>query len=700
MNRLGRESSPYLLQHAHNPVDWYPWGEEALARASAEDKPILVSIGYAACHWCHVMERESFEQPATAALMNAHFINIKIDREERPDLDHIYMDALQAMTGAGGWPLNVFLLPDRRPFYGGTYFPPVKAYGRLSWTETLEQVVTAFRERRTEVEAQARQLTEHLSVSNAFGLQNKPAPGSSLVSKEQLDAIFAALMQQADREAGGFGRPPKFPQTFSIQWLLHFAHFTGNKEALAHACNSLDHLLGGGIYDQLGGGMARYSTDRDWLVPHFEKMLYDNALLVSTLCEAFGLTREPRYEAAIDDILSFVLREWETAAGGFCSAWDADSEGEEGKYYTWTWEEVISLLGEDAALFCAVYDITPAGNWEGVNIPHLSLPPAEVARANGVSPEEMERLLERGKRRLLEARGKRIRPLLDDKQLLNWNALINKAFSQAYAVTGKVVYKETAVRHMAFLLRAFRPGTGGGPGAGHIEGLDPVFFGGLGHAYKEGVLRYPAFLDDYANLIDALLRLQEITSDSSYLILARDWTEYVIRHFSEAESGFFYYTHEDQTDILFRKKEVYDGATPSGNAVMAWNLSYLSVIFDNKEWGVRAEGMLGAMLPVVGRYPSSFGVWADVAIMLYYGLNEIVVVGDLQGSLLLAMVGKYIPNKVLQGAPKGDDGFPLLAGKGEGKEPLIFLCRNYSCDAPVKDPGALMERIQGPGSKE
>jgi uncharacterized protein YyaL (SSP411 family) len=715
VNRLKGESSPYLLQHAHNPVDWYPWGREALDRAMAEDKPILVSIGYAACHWCHVMERESFEQPETAALMNAHFINIKIDREERPDLDHIYMDALQVMTGSGGWPLNVFLTPDRRPFFGGTYFPPVNAYGRPSWRETLEQVTRAFGERRPDVEAQAAQLTEHLSVSNAFGLLDKPippAPGEALVSKTRLEDIFTALMQQADREAGGFGRPPKFPQTFSLQWLLHFAHFTGNKEALDHACNSLDHLLQGGIYDQLGGGMARYSTDRTWLVPHFEKMLYDNALLVSTLCEAYGLTREPRYKVAIDGILSFVLREWETDEGGFCSAWDADSEGEEGKFYTWSWEEVTSLLGEDAAAFCTFYDITPEGNWEGVNIPHRTVSPGtfafgEIARSNGWQPEEMEALLESGKRRLLEARGKRIRPLLDDKQLLNWNALINKAFSQAYAVTGEPVYRETARKHMDFLLKAFQPreeqSTDIQPGAGQPMNIQPgtgqpptnIQPGGLGHTYKEGILRYPAFLDDYANLVEALLRLQEITADPRYLILARDWTEYVIQHFSEAETGFFYYTHEGQKDILFRKKEVYDGATPSGNAVMAWNLSYLSVVFDRKDWGARAGGMLQGMLPVIGRYPSSFGVWADLALTVHYGLSEIVVVGDQYAPLLKEVLGRYIPNKVLQGAGEGIGGFPLLAGKGVEGVTLIYLCRNYACGAPVKDPDALMAQLNG-----
>ena len=716
MNRLSKESSPYLLQHAHNPVDWYPWGDEALQKALAEDKPILVSIGYAACHWCHVMERESFEKEAVAGFMNEHFVNIKIDREERPDLDHIYMDALQAMTGSGGWPLNVFLTPDTRPFFGGTYFPPVNAHGRPSWMDTLGQVTRAYRERKGEVEARATQLTEHLSLSNAFGLQNRPPalmPGAELVSGEQLKNVYANLMQQADREYGGFGRPPKFPQTFSIQWLLHYAHFTGEKEALAHACGSLDHLLAGGIYDQLGGGMARYSTDRAWLVPHFEKMLYDNALLVSVLCEAYGLTREKRYGDAIREILGFVQREWETAEGGFYSAWDADSEGEEGKYYTWSREEVDELLGDDAALFCSVYDISSEGNWEGFNILHLPAPLHLVAEKSGLTREQLSSILQKSKERLLEARSKRIPPLLDDKQLLNWNALINKAFSQAYAVTGEPSYQETAVRHMQFLLRAFRPGAPGSnplsvssasadpahavPSFADPSPLDPAFAGqvGLGHAYKEGRLRYPAFLDDYAYLVQALLWLQEITGDKDYLLQAQAWVEYVIANFSEAETGFFYYTHENQKDILFRKKEVYDGAIPSGNAVMAWNLWYLSIALDRGEWRARAEAMLQAIMPVLGRHPSSFGVWADLALQAHYGWNEIAIVGDTYLILLPEVLREYIPNRVLQAAGVGDDHFPLLQGKGAGGETLIYLCRDYACGPPVADPEALVQQIRG-----
>ena len=359
-NRLINETSPYLLQHAHNPVDWYPWGPEALEKAKAENKPILVSIGYAACHWCHVMERESFENEATAEIMNTHFVNIKIDREERPDLDHIYMDAVQAMTGSGGWPLNVFLTPDTKPFYGGTYFPPEKAFNRASWTETLYGVIQAFRERRHEIDAQADNLTEHLLKANSFGIQ-PPEEAETLFQPEKLQDCFAQYMKTADRQWGGFGKAPKFPQTFSIQFLLRHHHFTGEPVALEQALLSLDKMIDGGIYDQAGGGFARYSTDAEWLAPHFEKMLYDNALLISVLSEAYQLTGKTRYREVIEETLTFIEREMSHPEGGFYSALDADSEGVEGKFYTWSIEEIQALLGEDAEAFCAYYDITKAG---------------------------------------------------------------------------------------------------------------------------------------------------------------------------------------------------------------------------------------------------------------------------------------------------------------------------------------------------
>ncbi|MBC7850313.1 MAG: thioredoxin domain-containing protein, partial [Chitinophagaceae bacterium] len=542
-NRLAKETSPYLLQHAHNPVDWYPWGEEALAKAKSEQKPILVSIGYAACHWCHVMEKESFEDVATAELMNELFVNIKIDREERPDLDHIYMDAVQAMSGSGGWPLNVFLTPETKPFFGGTYFPPVRAFNRSSWKEVLSGVAEAYRERRTEVEEQADQLTNHLIQANGFGLQ---AGGIVSFSVDAAKETYQNLMKNADKVNGGFGKAPKFPQTFSIRFLLHHFYYTDNQDALTQACLSLDKMIYGGIYDQIGGGFARYSTDDEWLAPHFEKMLYDNALILDALCEAYQATGNELYKKIIRQTAAFMEREWLSPEGGFYSALDADSEGEEGKFYVWSKEEVKQVLGEDADLFCEFFDISERGNWEHKNILRINVPIQPFALLKGRKVEEVNAILERGAVLLMNQRSTRVRPQLDDKILLSWNALAVGSYCRMFAALGDEVFLERAVKTMEFLLNQFR--------AGHM----------FCHTYKNGEARQPAFLDDYAYLIQSLILLQEVSSDAGYLQTARELTELVIREFGEEETGFFFYTHANQQDVILRKKEIYDGAVPSG----------------------------------------------------------------------------------------------------------------------------------------
>ncbi|MES1216561.1 MAG: thioredoxin domain-containing protein, partial [Bacteroidota bacterium] len=435
-NRLAKETSPYLLQHAHNPVDWYPWSDEALQKAKTENKPILISIGYSACHWCHVMEKESFENEETAKLMNDHFINIKIDREERPDLDHIYMDAVQAMTGSGGWPLNVFLTPDLKPFYGGTYFPPVRAYNRSSWKETLLGISQAFQERRHEIDAQAENMKDHLVKSNGFGLQVVSENAKNeLFSKETPGEIFRNIMKTADKEWGGFGRAPKFPQTFIIKFLLRYHLVTKNEEALKQALLSIDKMIDGGIYDQLAGGFARYSTDTEWLVPHFEKMLYDNALIVEVLSEAYQLTKKERYKEVIEQTLGFIERDMLAAGGGFYAAFDADSEGEEGKFYVWDYDEVNKLLGNDAAIFCNYYNITRHGNWEDKNILNVKETIETFAEKNSITADTLKILFKKNAAVLLKERNKRIWPGLDDKIILGWNALMNTAYSKAFAST-------------------------------------------------------------------------------------------------------------------------------------------------------------------------------------------------------------------------------------------------------------------------
>jgi uncharacterized protein YyaL (SSP411 family) len=674
-NALIHETSPYLLQHAHNPVHWYPWGEEALQKAVAEDKPILVSIGYAACHWCHVMERESFENEETAALMNQYFINIKIDREERPDLDHIYMDAVQAMTGSGGWPLNVFLTPGRKPFYGGTYFPPKRAYNRASWTEILTGIHQAFREKRTEIDAQAEQLTAHLVSSNAFG-QTAVQEDQVLFHPESLSTMTDALLAQADTEWGGFGKAPKFPQTFSIQFLLRQYHFAGNQKALHQALLSLDKMIAGGIYDQLGGGFARYSTDNEWLAPHFEKMLYDNALLVGVLSEAYQITGNQNYARVIRETLAFIEREMTSAEGGFFSALDADSEGVEGKFYTWSRQEVESLLGESAAIFCDYYDITDNGNWEHTNIFRIKQPADAFARQRGIAEAELEEKLAACRHVLMQHRETRIRPLLDDKILLGWNAMMTTAYAKAYAALGDESCKEAALRNARFLEAAM---------AGEEEWL---------HTYKAKQAKIPAFLDDYAMLIQAWIHLQEITGDADWLMKARKLTEWLIPAFEEPETAFFYYTQAGQTDVIVRKKEVYDGAVPSGNAVMALNLLYLSIVFDQPEWKARSTRMIHALGKTIIRYPGSFGVWAMGCQLETYGMMEIAIVGQHSASYLRPVLRAYLPNKILQVQETKPLDFPLLAGKtAQPGKTAFYLCRNYQCAAPFDTVEALLANV-------
>lgn len=663
-NHLIHETSPYLLQHAHNPVNWYPWGEEALQKAVAEDKPILVSIGYAACHWCHVMERESFEDESTAELMNAHFINIKIDREERPDLDHIYMDAVQAMSGSGGWPLNVFLTPAAKPFFGGTYFPPVRAYNRASWKEVLEGIHKSYTEKKHEVEAQAENLTAHLLSANAFGIQQPT--GDALFSEEKLQTIADNILVNADKEWGGFGMAPKFPQSFSIQYLLRHYHFTKHEPSLKQALLSLDKMIDGGIYDQLGGGFARYSTDNEWLAPHFEKMLYDNALLVGVLSEAFQLTKNKKYADAIRHTLAFIEREMLSDEHGFYSALDADSEGVEGKFYTWSDKEIKELLKEDAALFSAFYDVSEKGNWEHTNILRVLKPLPLFAAEHSFTEAAFAEKISGWQKVLMQYRDTRIRPQLDDKILLGWNALMNTAYAKAYAALGDKHFKETAIRNMEFLEE-------------RMANKD----GSWHHTYK-GQSRIPAFLDDYAYLIQSYIHLQEITGHGDYLLKAKTLTEWVIQNFEEADTGFFFYTNRYQNDVIVRKKEVYDGAVPSGNAVMAHNLLYLSIVFDKPEWAERTSGLLSALNNAVTKYPGSFGVWAMAQQNLTIGMLEVAITGKLAAEHLAPVLEKFIPNKIVQAEETKSALFPLLAGKmgGEAGRTTFYLCKNYACKAP------------------
>jgi len=673
-NRLSRETSPYLLQHAHNPVDWYPWSEEALKKAKEEDKPILVSIGYAACHWCHVMEKESFEDPATAELMNRHFVNIKIDREERPDLDQVYMDAVQAIAGQGGWPLNVFLTPDLKPFYGGTYFPPVQAYNRASWKDVLSAIADSFAKKRHEIESQADNLTEHMQQANNFGLAS---PGDSTVSVPDIEQMAQNVLKSADKVDGGFGRAPKFPQSFTIRFLLHHYYHTQNKAALDQACLSLDKMAMGGIYDQLRGGFARYSTDSEWLAPHFEKMLYDNALLLTTYAEAFQVTGSLLYRRVIEETIGFIEAELLSPEGGFYAALDADSEGVEGKFYVWQKDEVEQVLGEQAERFCQVYDVSEQGNWEHSTILRLKKPVALYAGEMGMTEHELNEDLNIARGKLLQARAGRIRPQLDDKILLGWNALMNNALSKVYGALGDARFLDLAVQNMRFLLRAFDDGQNG-----------------LAHTYKNGSARYPAFLDDYAFLIEALIQLQEVTGDPEYLDRAAELAKTVVDRFSEEGTGFFFFTPEGQQDMIVRKKEIYDGAIPSGNSTMCWNLYYLGLVTGNIEWVNRSARMMSSLAEVVKKYPGSFGVWATNMQAFTFGVSEIAVVGEHFHLVTKEIIRNFIPDRILQAAPSAVSRYPLLANKPESNNPLIYLCKNYTCQNPVREVNQLLMQLK------
>ena len=672
-NSLINETSPYLLQHAHNPVNWFAWSDEALIKAKVENKVILISIGYSACHWCHVMERESFENEAVAEIMNAHFINIKIDREERPDLDHIYMDAVQAISGSGGWPLNVFLTPDAKPFFGGTYYPPVKAFNRSSWTDLLLGINQAWIEKRNEIESQADNLLHHLQNANNLtkpDILNVLNKENKIVSKQQAHLMFEAIMKTADTTWGGFGKSPKFPQTFTIQYLLQYHYFTKNIEALQQALLSIDKMLEGGIYDHIGGGLARYSTDVEWLAPHFEKMLYDNALLINILCDAFQITGNSKYEDAIRKTILFITTELLNESGGFYAALDADSEGEEGKYYVWSKLDVDEILGDDSPLFCDYFDVSEAGNWEEKNILRILKPFDISVKEKNTDQDKFVNFLQTCLHKLQVKRNGRVKPSLDDKIILSWNALMIKAIAKAAMVLQDESYTKLAEENFAFLKKNFS------------KTSDKVE---LLHTFKNGKANYPGFLDDYAYLISACIQLYKLTFKEDYLNEANKYCNYVIQHFSDNESIFFFFTHFEQKNIILRKKEIYDGATPSGNSIMAENLLELSLIFDRTDWRSRAEKMLEIIIPSAVKYPGSFGIWSSIILQQIIGIQEVAIVGSNHFLLSKKLLLNYLPNLVIMSSSKENDEFPLLRSKINDMLTQVYVCKNYTCTAPFTE---------------
>ncbi|MFN4260433.1 MAG: thioredoxin domain-containing protein [Gemmataceae bacterium] len=675
-NRLIHESSPYLRQHAHNPVDWFPWGSEALQQARRLDRPIFLSIGYAACHWCHVMEHESFEHPDIARVLNAHFINIKVDREERPDLDHIYMTAVQLLTGQGGWPMSVFLTPDLKPFYGGTYFPPDDRYGRPGFLRLITFLAEAWRERRAELLDHSQKLTAHLCDVSHF----QPQPND--LEPRLLRQTVTMLRRAYDSVHGGFGTAPKFPHPIELRLLLRVGKRFGDEAALAMTRHTLDRMAQGGIYDHLGGGFHRYSTDSRWLVPHFEKMLYDNALLSIAYLEAYQVTEEPFYRQVVEETLAYVLREMTSPDGAFYSTQDADSEGVEGKFYVWSETEIHDVLGKElASLFCDVYDVTAEGNWEGHNILNRSKTDEQHARLLHLDVAELRQRLAEARRRLLEVRGRRVWPGLDDKILTSWNALLIAALAQAGPVLEQPRYTEAASRAAAFVLERMRTADGR---------LLRVCGAG-------GAAKLNAYLEDYAYFIDSLVSLYEATFVPRWLQAALDLAEIMVDQFWDADEGGFFYTPREHEQLILRVKDMHDSSIPSSNGMAVMGLLRLAKLTGRLDLLEKAEATLRGCAGLMASSPLAAGQML-MALDFHLGpVREFAVVGDADAeetreALRLIRAG-FQPHKVLAlksgDHADADELLPLLAGKTSAGPVTTYICQNFTCQEPVVGVAAL-----------
>lgn len=693
-NHLANETSPYLLQHVHNPVDWYPWGEEALRRARTEAKPIFLSIGYSACHWCHVMERESFEDPDAARILNAGFVCIKVDREERPDLDEIYITAVQLMTGSGGWPLTVFLTPGLKPFFGGTYFPPQDGFGRPGLKKLAARIASAWSQNQEDIERSADEV--------AGMIRRSVASGSSLP-----DSLDAALLPHAaerlrtayDSRWGGFGSAPKFPPSGAIGVLLRRYARTGDSTLLDMATHTLDRMAYGGMYDQIGGGFHRYSTDERWLVPHFEKMLYDNALLARAYLEAWQVSHKDLYRRVAAETLDYVLREQTGPHGGFFSALDADSEGSEGKFYVWTPDEVEDALGEeDGALFCEFYGVTEAGNFEGRNIPNVTRDAADFAAAGGLDRKSLDERLLRCRLRLRARRDGRVRPPTDDKVITAWNGMMISALSRGYQALGETRFLEAARRAGDFVLKEL-----------YRDGKLLHTFRGTKPG-KSGVGKIPAYLDDYAEMANGLVDLYEATFELSWLEAADRLAQTVITDFYDVDNEGFFFSSNDHKDLLARTKPYFDGAVPSGNATAALALLRLSRLLDKPEYYDKGGAVLRSAADRMRAQPEGHANTLIAADFYLYPTTEIGIAGaagDVSTKRMLDIVhGRFLPNKIVALVdPDSPDSeaaqkrLPLLAGKSRlSGATTVYVCRDYSCDSPAVDEEALKKVLDRAGA--
>ena len=674
-NHLANETSPYLLQHAANPVDWYPWGAEALARAVADDKPILLSIGYAACHWCHVMEHESFENAATAAVMNEHFISIKVDREERPDLDAIYMQAVQAMTGHGGWPMTVFLTPGCEPFYGGTYFPPVERHGMPSFTRVLLAISDSYRNRRDSVNKTTRQLREYFDSGSRLGSTD------GVLDRPVLVDAYRALAAQYDAARGGFGGAPKFPPSMSLDFLLRHWARTGTEFALDIAVRSFRAMSRGGIYDQVGGGLHRYSVDERWLVPHFEKMLYDNALFARLGVHLWQATGDDEVQRVTRETLAWLARELTSPDGGFYSSLDADSEGHEGTFYVWNDEALTALLGHDAEVVRMYWGASPGGNFEGENILNVAAEPSLVSRRFGLTLAELDAVIARARAVLYAERSQRIWPALDDKVIASWNGLMLRAVAEAARVFGDASLRELALRNGAFLRT-------------HM-----VRNGRVSRSFRSGVVKDIGFLEDHAAVALGFLDLYALTFDSGWLEDATAIAAVAVDRFYDSERGVFFDTAGDHEVLITRPRDVTDNALPSGASLIADLLMRLSVISGEPRGAELASRVCRSVADALARHPSSFGHLLGVADMALYGATEVALVGDASSSsfsaLVAALASTYVPSLVLAGGLAAPDSpLALLRGRSApASGGMAYLCRNYACEVPTTEPSELVGQL-------
>ena len=665
-NNLIHASSPYLLQHAHNPVNWYEWGAEALEKAKTENKLILVSIGYSACHWCHVMERESFENHEVAEVMNSHFICIKVDREERPDIDQIYMYAIQLMTGSGGWPLNCICLPDQRPIYGGTYFR------KNDWINILENVAALWANEPDKAIQYAERLTSGIKDSEKI----IPVPEKEEYTNEHLTEIIEPWKRHFDIGYGGYNRAPKFPLPNNWVFLLRYGFLKDDESVFTAVCHTLEEMSRGGIYDQIGGGFARYSVDDKWHVPHFEKMLYDNAQLISLYAEAYQCTKFYSFKQTVVETINWVFEEMTSADGLFYSALDADSEGVEGKFYVWDKAEFDQVLGEDAQLIGAYYNVTEEGNWEEeqTNILRKTISDDDLLAKFDIDAEQLYDKVNSAKTKLMAVRSKRIRPGLDDKCLTAWNGMMIKALADAAEVLNHKPYYESASAAASFILN-------------HLKSEN----GGLYRNYKNGKASITGFLDDYAFFIEALIALYEADFDEKWLEEAKSLTDYVIANFTDTDSPMFFYTSAESEDLIARKHEVMDNVIPASNSTMAQNLKELGLLFDIEKYSEKASEMLAAVQPKIKSYGSAYSNWAIQLLNEIYGINEIAITGLESDSIKLALSGHYIPNKITLGGTKSN--LPLLKGK-QSNETKVYICRNKVCQLPVNTVEDALEYLQ------